>query len=296
MTETSHLNQEESPGERFRRLLSENDLEEGKSLSEEDIKGLEVPESTGVLTEENADITELEVEKRAQNKSTLDDTAPVRVGGHPNSNRHEGSDVIKTHAEPTESLQSTSKTPTQVNVPPPIYPTVLNKKRKKPERKLKTGKRALGCFLRVSFVSLFVLILVILCAASIGLYQYYQIASTLPDISDLRQHVSQFETTRILDRNGNVLYEILDPNAGRRTYIPLEKISPFLVAATVATEDKGFYSHPGFDTSAIVRAFMQNYQGGETVSGASTITQQLSRALLFTPEERSEQTLSLIHI
>jgi len=290
MTETSHLNQEESPGERFRRLLSENDLEEGKSLSGEDIIGLEVPESTDVLTEENADITELEGEKRAQDKSTLDDTAPVRIGGHPNSNRHEGSEVIKTHAEQTESLQSISKTPTQVNVPPPIYPTVLNKKHKKPERNLKTGRRAFGCFLRVSFVSLFVLILVILCAASIGLYQYYQIASTLPDISDLRQHVSQFETTRILDRNGNVLYEILDPNAGRRTYIPLEKISPFLVAATVATEDKGFYSHPGFDTSAIVRAFIQNYQGGDTVSGASTITQQLSRALLFTPEERSEQS------
>ena len=49
MTETSHLNQEESPGERFKRLLTENDLEEGKSLSEENNKRLEVPESTGVL-------------------------------------------------------------------------------------------------------------------------------------------------------------------------------------------------------------------------------------------------------
>lgn len=63
-----------------------------------------------------------------------------------------------------------------------------------------------------------------------------------------------------------------------------------MVAATIATEDKGFYSHPGFDITAIVRAFVQNYQSGETVSGASTITQQLARNLLFTPEERSEQT------
>lgn len=290
MTETSHQKQGESPGERFRRLLSENDLEDGKPLSEEELKGLEVPESTGVLIEENADFSELEGERNEQKRSTLDDTAPLRVGEHPNSNQHEGSEVVRMKAEPTESLQTTSKTPTQVSIPPPIYPSVLSKKRKKPERKLKTGRRALGCFLRVSFVSVFVLILVILCAASIGLYQYYQIASTLPDISDIRQHASQFETTRILDRNGNVLYEILDPNAGRRTYVPLEKISPFLVAATVATEDKGFYSHPGFDTSAIVRAFMQNYQSGETVSGASTITQQLSRALLFSPEERSEQS------
>ncbi len=95
----------------------------------------------------------------------------------------------------------------------------------------------------------------------------------------------------ILDRNGNVLYEITDPNAGRRTYVPLSKISPYVLAATIATEDKNFYSHPGFDPLAILRAFWQNYQNeGETVSGASTITQQLARNLLFSPEERVEQS------
>ena len=82
--------------------------------------------------------------------------------------------------------------------------------------------------------------------------QYFSIARTLPDVAELRQKASQFETTRILDRNGNVLYEILDPNAGRRTYVPLNKISPYLVAATIATEDKDFYSHPGFDPLAII--------------------------------------------
>ncbi len=66
-------------------------------------------------------------------------------------------------------------------------------------------------------------------------------------MSDLKDRASQFETTRILDRNGQVLYEILDPSAGRRTYIPLSEISPNLVAATIATEDKEFYNHPGFD-------------------------------------------------
>jgi len=151
-------------------------------------------------------------------------------------------------------------------------------------------RNILGCFLRGFFISVFVVILVGLCAFSILFYQYYRIAATLPDINDLRQRASQFETTRILDRKGNQLYEILDPNAGRRTYVSLEKISPFLVAATIATEDKGFYSHPGFDTFAILRAFWQNYQGQDIVSGASTITQQLARALLFTPEERSTQT------
>ncbi len=123
-------------------------------------------------------------------------------------------------------------------------------------------------------------------------YQYFAIARTLPDISDIRSHAAQFETMRILDRNGNELYEIMDPQAGKRTYVPLARISPALVAATLATEDKGFYSHPGFDALGIVRAFWQNYTSGEIVSGASTITQQLARSLLLTPEERAERTYS----
>jgi penicillin-binding protein 1C len=151
-------------------------------------------------------------------------------------------------------------------------------------------RRQLGCLLRLALASLFGLAVIILLAASYLLYRYYSIARTLPDISDLRQRASQFETTRILDRNGNTLYEILDPNAGRRTYVKLDKISPFMVAATIATEDKGFYAHPGVDLFAIARAFWQNYQSGETVSGASTITQQLARALLLSPEERAQET------
>jgi membrane peptidoglycan carboxypeptidase len=121
-------------------------------------------------------------------------------------------------------------------------------------------------------------------------YQYYSIASALPDVSDLRARTSQFQTTRILDRNGQPLYEILDPTAGRRTYVPLEDISPNLVAATIATEDKEFYSNPGFDPVAIVRALWQNYITDGQGGGASTITQQLSRALLLSTEERTHRT------
>ncbi len=149
---------------------------------------------------------------------------------------------------------------------------------------------SMGCFLRGLILSVFLFVIVGLCAGSYFVYQYYRIASTLPDVSDLKNRASQFETTRILDRNGQVLYEILDPNQGRRTYIPLVDISPSLVAATIATEDKGFYSHPGFDLGAMIRALWQNYQSGGTVSGASTITQQLTRALVLSPEERAERT------
>jgi penicillin-binding protein 1C len=124
------------------------------------------------------------------------------------------------------------------------------------------------------------------------LFSYYSIARTLPSVEDLQARASQFETTRILDRNGNLLYEILDPSAGRRTYVTLDKISPVLVAATIATEDKDFYNHPGFDPWAISRALWENYRTGGQGGGASTITQQLARALLLTPEERAERTYS----
>ncbi|MGE5124015.1 MAG: transglycosylase domain-containing protein, partial [Acidobacteriaceae bacterium] len=133
-------------------------------------------------------------------------------------------------------------------------------------------------------------IVLVIASGSIILYEYYNIAATLPGVADLQQRASTFETTRIYDRNGDKLYEILDPNAGRRTFTPLSKISPVMVAATIATEDKSFYSHPGFDWTAIVRAFWQNIREGETVSGASTITQQLARNLLLSPEERTEQS------
>lgn len=147
-----------------------------------------------------------------------------------------------------------------------------------------------GCLVRGLIFSIFALVILGLCAGSILVYQYYSIASALPDVSDLKNRTSQFQTTRILDRNGQPLFELLDPTAGRRTYIPLEDISPNLVAATIATEDKDFYNNPGFDPIAIMRALWQNYITDGQGGGASTITQQLARALLLSPEERAQRT------
>jgi penicillin-binding protein 1C len=153
-----------------------------------------------------------------------------------------------------------------------------------------TPKEGIGCVFRMVLIALLAGIIVLLIGGSFVLYEYYQIAATLPSVADLQQRASTFETTRIFDRDGNLLYEILDPSAGRRTFITLDKISPVMVAATIATEDKSFYSHPGFDWTAILRAFWQNFTEKGTVSGASTITQQLARSLLLSPEERTEQS------
>ncbi|MEK6222203.1 MAG: transglycosylase domain-containing protein, partial [Chloroflexota bacterium] len=159
-----------------------------------------------------------------------------------------------------------------------------------PETKTISPWRKRSCFLRLVILGLFASVLLALGLLSVMLTQYYAIAATLPDVDELQGHASIFETTYILDRNGNQLYEILDPNEGRRTYVPLAKISPFMVAATIATEDEAYYSHPGFNWLAILRAFWVNLASGETISGASTITQQLVRAILLDPEEAGQRT------
>ena len=163
-------------------------------------------------------------------------------------------------------------------------------RRSKNSKPFITGRQGAGCIIRMLILAMLAGIVVMLFGGSLIVYEYYKIAATLPSVADLQQRASTFETTRIYDRNGGLLYEILDPTAGRRTFRTLDKISPYLVAATIATEDKSFYSHPGFDWTAIVRAFWQNFQGKGTVSGASTITQQLARYLLLSPEERTEQS------
>ena len=168
----------------------------------------------------------------------------------------------------------------------PTAPTTL---RKKPSNGgILAGMSTTSCILRTVILLVFLAIIMGVAATSYFIYKYYTIASSLPDVTELSERASQFETTRILDRNGNLLYEILDPNAGRRTYVPLEKISPYVLAATLATEDKEFYLHPGFNIFAMIRALFQNVEEGETVSGASTITQQLARMLMMNPEERSQ--------
>lgn len=61
--------------------------------------------------------------------------------------------------------------------------------------------------------------------------------------------------------------------------VSLNEVSPWLIAAAVAAEDKRFFTHAGVDIRAVLRAAWQNTKEGEIVSGASTITQQLARAV-----------------
>ena len=111
----------------------------------------------------------------------------------------------------------------------------------------------------------------------------------LPPVSDLSLGLS-FKTTQILDRNGKLLYEIDDKNGGRRFPVQLKDVSPYLINATVATEDKNFYSDPGVDPIGIVRAATQDLIQGQLAQGASTITQQLAKNVLIDKQERTQKS------
>jgi penicillin-binding protein 1C len=212
---------------------------------------------------------------RRVNETDMEGTRVSTIAYEPTSRPRNGTPI--TRLPPNPPLNPPLQPPYQP--PPPARPTTWNPS---------YG----GCLVRVLVVMLFSIVILLLMGGTALLFSYYSIARTLPSVEDLQTRASQFETTRILDRNGNSLYEILDPNAGRRTYVPLEQISPVLIAATIATEDQEFYNHPGFDPAAILRALWQNYRTNGQGGGASTITQQLARALLLSPEERAERTYS----
>ena len=78
---------------------------------------------------------------------------------------------------------------------------------------------------------------------------------------------------------------------GRRTWIPLTRISKHLIDATIATEDATFFTNPGVDAARIAGAALGNAQEGDVVSGASTITMQLARNLFLGDDQRYQQSM-----
>jgi membrane peptidoglycan carboxypeptidase len=96
---------------------------------------------------------------------------------------------------------------------------------------------------------------------------------------------------RITDRSGRLLYDILPQLGGRHAVLPFSEIPQCMKDATVAVEDKNFYTNPGIDLGGILRALWINFQSGSTVSGGSTITQQVARNLILVGDERGEISL-----
>lgn len=103
----------------------------------------------------------------------------------------------------------------------------------------------------------------------------------LPDIASVAQY-QPLQATEIYDRQGEVVDRIFVEN---RTLLPLAKMPPLLPKAFVAAEDGRFYAHPGLDFWSVLRAVIKNTISGRRSQGGSTITQQVARSLLLTPEK-----------
>ncbi len=146
------------------------------------------------------------------------------------------------------------------------------------DRKYATGKT--GLHLMIAAAVLFILFAMLVSGGTGTAYAYYQ--SQLPLLNGIAQH-SLFQTTRIYDRNGKLLYELYDhqQDRGRRTYVNYKDVSPLLVNATVAIEDRTFWTNSGVDYGGLVRAGVTNVQHNGVVQGASTVTEQLINNQFF---------------
>ncbi len=123
------------------------------------------------------------------------------------------------------------------------------------------------------------LVLIVVLLGS-GAYGFYRVTRNLPPISSLKDYQPSIVTTLYADDGSPIAEYSLE----RRIVVPLEKIPQTLIDAFVAAEDSRFFEHEGIDFFGILRALWKNIKAGGIVQGGSTITQQVTKSLLLTPE------------
>ncbi len=146
-----------------------------------------------------------------------------------------------------------------------------------PSRRQQPEKRPVRWFL-------FTLFSVSLCLVLMGgavLFAFYvQLDRSLPSAEALKNYHPPLVTT-VYSADKELIGEFY---IERRYLVPLSELPPLLLKAFIAAEDTRFYEHSGVDVVGIIRAFFKNLQAGEIVQGGSTITQQVVKSLLLTPE------------
>lgn len=131
-----------------------------------------------------------------------------------------------------------------------------------------------------------IIILILICFVSLGVVVAANtIFKDLPSPKQLQSHDFPV-STQIFDRHGTLLYEIYaDTN---RTPVTLDSLPVSIKQATIAIEDQNFYRHFGFSFQGIARA-LRNIVFKDKLQGGSTITQQLVKTALLTPERTLER-------
>lgn len=153
---------------------------------------------------------------------------------------------------------------------------------------LTSGKKertTFGAFLRQAKYFAFGILTALLL---IGFGRVYSFVEDLPN-PRLIGNVNYPVSTQIYDRNGNLLYDVFRDED--RTPIELEALPEYVIQATLSIEDRNFYNHNGISViGGILRAVKDTYLTGE-LQGGSTITQQLVKSSLLTPERTIERKI-----
>jgi|CXWL01.1.fsa_nt_gi membrane peptidoglycan carboxypeptidase len=126
---------------------------------------------------------------------------------------------------------------------------------------------------------------------SYGVYRYYA-----NDVKSPAEIIASQPSggAQIYDRNGVLLYEYIDDRSGLRTPVKLQDISPYLIAATISTEDYSYWSNEGVNLRGLARAGLESLglrdSGGAVTTGGSSITQQLVKNIYIPEEERIKRS------
>ena len=131
-------------------------------------------------------------------------------------------------------------------------------------------------------IILIVLTLLIGLAAIALVSAYFYIDSTLPKVETLADYRPPI-VTRVFSDDGTQIAEF---SKERRILVPISRLPKQLTQAFIAAEDANFYQHSGVDFTSILRASLKNIMAGGIVQGGSTITQQVTKSLLLTPEKK----------
>ncbi len=149
----------------------------------------------------------------------------------------------------------------------------------------------------ISFITI-ILLIIIFIAVIMGIWLQNKIDSIKNNVVPAEELFAKMPRggAKIYDRNGLLLYQFVDEYEGLRRPVELEDISQFLIQATIATEDKTFFTNNGLNTAGLMRAAYENFIpfgdiGFLAGSGGSSITQQLAKNLYIPRDERYLRTI-----
>lgn len=130
-------------------------------------------------------------------------------------------------------------------------------------------------------ISLFILITLI----------YFGYMASTANVQSLKDGLAQ--STQIIDKDGAVASKV---SANRTEGVSISEVPEHMKNAVIAIEDKRFYKHNGFDIKGIMRAFFKNIVSGRIAAGGSTITQQLTKNALLSPEKTYKRKMEEVFL